>query len=99
MSTWKIGDVKISRIIESEAPWPGTWHNRSDGTGGSTGGGAIRGASAPSAGGSSPPDADDTNVEAHSAPRSSLSSTCTRFQMSAPSCGGLASRVLSSSRP
>jgi len=25
MSTWKIGEVKISRIIESEAPWPGTW--------------------------------------------------------------------------
>ena len=25
MSTWKIGDVKVSRIIESEAPWPGTW--------------------------------------------------------------------------
>jgi glyoxylase-like metal-dependent hydrolase (beta-lactamase superfamily II) len=25
MSTWQIGDVKISRIIESEAPWPGTW--------------------------------------------------------------------------
>jgi glyoxylase-like metal-dependent hydrolase (beta-lactamase superfamily II) len=25
MSTWNIGDVKVSRIIESEAPWPGTW--------------------------------------------------------------------------
>ncbi|HKF29453.1 MAG TPA: MBL fold metallo-hydrolase [Candidatus Binataceae bacterium] len=25
MSTWKIGDVTVSRIIESEAPWPGTW--------------------------------------------------------------------------
>jgi len=25
MSTWNVGDVKVSRIIESEAPWPGTW--------------------------------------------------------------------------
>ena len=25
MSTWKIGDVNVSRIVESEAPWPGTW--------------------------------------------------------------------------
>ncbi len=25
MSQWKIGDVKVTRIIESEAPWPGTW--------------------------------------------------------------------------
>jgi glyoxylase-like metal-dependent hydrolase (beta-lactamase superfamily II) len=25
MSTWQIGDVKISRIIESEAAWPGSW--------------------------------------------------------------------------
>jgi glyoxylase-like metal-dependent hydrolase (beta-lactamase superfamily II) len=25
MSIWEIGEVKISRIIESEAPWPGTW--------------------------------------------------------------------------
>ena len=25
MNTWKIGDVKISRIVESEAPWPGTF--------------------------------------------------------------------------
>jgi glyoxylase-like metal-dependent hydrolase (beta-lactamase superfamily II) len=25
MGTWNIGDVKVSRIIESEAPWPGTW--------------------------------------------------------------------------
>ncbi|MBV8137258.1 MAG: MBL fold metallo-hydrolase [Deltaproteobacteria bacterium] len=25
MSTWNIGEVKVSRIIESEAPWPGTW--------------------------------------------------------------------------
>ncbi len=25
MSTWQIGDVKISRIVESEAPWPGTF--------------------------------------------------------------------------
>jgi glyoxylase-like metal-dependent hydrolase (beta-lactamase superfamily II) len=25
MATWQIGDVKISRIIESEAAWPGTW--------------------------------------------------------------------------
>src|SRR6202166_5275402 len=25
MNQFKIGDVKITRIIESEAPWPGTW--------------------------------------------------------------------------
>jgi glyoxylase-like metal-dependent hydrolase (beta-lactamase superfamily II) len=25
MGTWNIGDVKVSRVIESEAPWPGTW--------------------------------------------------------------------------
>ena len=25
MDQFKIGDVKITRIIESEAPWPGTW--------------------------------------------------------------------------
>ncbi len=25
MNQWKIGDVKITRIIESEAAWPGTW--------------------------------------------------------------------------
>lgn len=25
MNTWKIGDVKITRIVESEAPWPGTF--------------------------------------------------------------------------
>jgi glyoxylase-like metal-dependent hydrolase (beta-lactamase superfamily II) len=25
MNSWKIGDVKITRIIESEAPWPGTF--------------------------------------------------------------------------
>ncbi len=25
MNQWQIGDVKVTRIIESEAPWPGTW--------------------------------------------------------------------------
>jgi len=25
MNQFKIGDVKITRIIESEAAWPGTW--------------------------------------------------------------------------
>src|SRR5439155_25230186 len=25
MNSWKIGDVKISRIVESEAPWDGTF--------------------------------------------------------------------------
>jgi glyoxylase-like metal-dependent hydrolase (beta-lactamase superfamily II) len=25
MNTWEIGDVKVSRVIESEAPWPGTF--------------------------------------------------------------------------
>lgn len=25
MNQWQVGDVKIARIIESEAPWPGTW--------------------------------------------------------------------------
>jgi glyoxylase-like metal-dependent hydrolase (beta-lactamase superfamily II) len=25
MAQWSIGDVKVARIIESEAPWPGTW--------------------------------------------------------------------------
>jgi glyoxylase-like metal-dependent hydrolase (beta-lactamase superfamily II) len=25
MQQFKVGDVKITRIIESEAPWPGTW--------------------------------------------------------------------------
>src|SRR5258708_37390509 len=25
MNQFKVGDVKITRIIESEAPWPGTW--------------------------------------------------------------------------
>ncbi len=25
MSTWQIGDVKITRIIETEGAWPGTW--------------------------------------------------------------------------
>jgi glyoxylase-like metal-dependent hydrolase (beta-lactamase superfamily II) len=25
MNSWKIGDVKITRIVESEAPWNGTW--------------------------------------------------------------------------
>ncbi|MGB6553379.1 MAG: MBL fold metallo-hydrolase, partial [Candidatus Binataceae bacterium] len=25
MNSWNIGDVKISRIIESESPWPGTF--------------------------------------------------------------------------
>jgi glyoxylase-like metal-dependent hydrolase (beta-lactamase superfamily II) len=25
MSSWKIGGVKITRIVESEAPWKGTW--------------------------------------------------------------------------
>jgi glyoxylase-like metal-dependent hydrolase (beta-lactamase superfamily II) len=25
MKQWQIGDVKITRVIESEAPWPGTW--------------------------------------------------------------------------
>jgi glyoxylase-like metal-dependent hydrolase (beta-lactamase superfamily II) len=25
MNQFKIGDVKITRIVESEAPWPGTW--------------------------------------------------------------------------
>ncbi len=25
MNSWQIGDVKITRIIESEAPWPGTF--------------------------------------------------------------------------
>jgi glyoxylase-like metal-dependent hydrolase (beta-lactamase superfamily II) len=25
MNQWKIGDVKVTRVIESEAPWPGTW--------------------------------------------------------------------------
>ena len=25
MSQWNIGDVKITRIIETEGSWPGTW--------------------------------------------------------------------------
>ena len=25
MNQWNIGDVKITRIIESEGAWPGTW--------------------------------------------------------------------------
>ena len=25
MSTWKIGDVKITKVIESESPWEGKW--------------------------------------------------------------------------
>src|ERR1700689_2751235 len=25
MNQFKVGDVKITRIVESEAPWPGTW--------------------------------------------------------------------------
>jgi glyoxylase-like metal-dependent hydrolase (beta-lactamase superfamily II) len=25
MNQWQIGEVKVTRIIESEAPWPGTW--------------------------------------------------------------------------
>src|SRR5258705_3813613 len=41
--------------------WP-IYHDRSGGLGGSTGGGEVSGASAPSAGGGAPPGAGDTSV-------------------------------------